>query len=173
MASLARQLFDGLQPLHKLPQYQGKLLEAAAYLHDIGHYVSDTGHHKHSAYLVEHGDMPGFTDSERHFVAMLCRYHRKAMPAQRHSSYQTLDTEARRSLTLLTPLLRLADSLDRGHRQRVEAVQCELKDGQGMIIGLRAKGDSALEQWAAERAAEAFRQVYNVPMAVSRLRATS
>jgi len=48
----------------------GKLLEASAFLHDIGHYVSSTGHHKHSYYLVEASDLPGFTDQERHMIAL-------------------------------------------------------------------------------------------------------
>src|SRR4051794_19574189 len=52
VAFLAGRLFETLQPIHKLPANAGKLLEGAAYLHDIGHFVSGTGHHKHSAYLV-------------------------------------------------------------------------------------------------------------------------
>src|SRR5580704_2528335 len=54
VADLAHRLFQSLQPLHRLPPGVGKLLEAAAYLHDIGHFVSDTSHHKHSYYLVAH-----------------------------------------------------------------------------------------------------------------------
>src|SRR5581483_4578710 len=40
VAALAHRLFQALQPLHRLAPALGKLLEAAAYLHDIGHYVS-------------------------------------------------------------------------------------------------------------------------------------
>ena len=61
VACLAHRLFEILQPVHRLPPAAGKLLEAAGYLHDIGHFVSGTGHHKHSAYLVANSDMPGFT----------------------------------------------------------------------------------------------------------------
>ena len=71
---------------HRLPvlapaaaRITGRLLEAASYLHDIGHYVSDTRHHKHSYYLVANSDMPGFTQDEREIIANLCRYHRKAL----------------------------------------------------------------------------------------------
>ena len=61
VAKLAGDLFLGLQKLHRLAPQYGGLLEAAAYLHDSGHYVSDTRHHKHSYYLVTNSDMPGFT----------------------------------------------------------------------------------------------------------------
>src|SRR5437899_3693993 len=64
VAALAHTLFDSLQSLHELPHSYGKALEAAAYLHDTGHYIGDTRHHRHSSYLVENSDMPGFTERE-------------------------------------------------------------------------------------------------------------
>jgi O-acetylhomoserine/O-acetylserine sulfhydrylase-like pyridoxal-dependent enzyme len=109
VAALARTLFDSLQSLHGLPPSYGKALEAASYLHDSGHYISDTRHHRHSYYLVANSDMPGFTERERHLVANLCRYHRKSPPSAAHSQFQALDAEGKRAINMLTPLLRLAD----------------------------------------------------------------
>jgi exopolyphosphatase/guanosine-5'-triphosphate,3'-diphosphate pyrophosphatase len=169
VSELAHTLFDSLQPLHELPSHFGKLLEAAAYLHDVGHYVSDTRHHKHSFYLVENSDMPGFTERERHLVAHLCRYHRKSLPAALHDGFQALSAEERRAILLLIPLLRIADSLDRSHDQRIEGMDCQLRDGQ-VILSLRSSVGVDLDQWAGERAAEAFRRVYerNVTMVRAR-----
>ena len=169
VAALAHQLFEALHSLHRLPPAFGKLLEASAYLHDIGHYVSDTGHHKHSHYLAMNSDMPGFTDPERHIVAALCRYHRKASPTARHAVYQSLSPEAQRAVLFLTPLLRLADNLDRGHEQHVESVACQIRNGH-VALGLRCTGDASLEQWAAERSSELFRQVYGLPVSIARTR---
>ena len=42
VASIAHELYTALQPLHQFPAATGKLLEAAAYLHDVGHYVSSS-----------------------------------------------------------------------------------------------------------------------------------
>ena len=93
VARLANDLFLGFQNAHRLPAHYGRLLEAAAYLHDTGHYVSDTRHHKHSYYLVANSDLPGFTLTERELIANLCRYHRKALPTPEHTNLQLLDTE--------------------------------------------------------------------------------
>ncbi|MDP9170735.1 MAG: Ppx/GppA family phosphatase, partial [Acidobacteriota bacterium] len=38
VARLSNELFEGLQTAHKLPAHYGRSLEAAAYLHDVGHY---------------------------------------------------------------------------------------------------------------------------------------
>src|SRR4029077_5380589 len=108
VASLANTLFTSLQSLHGLPPPVGKLLEAAAYLHDVGHYVSESRHHKHSYYLVANSDLPGFTNRERELIANLCRYHRKALPMLDHTNLVALTSDDRRSLTLLIPLLRIA-----------------------------------------------------------------
>jgi exopolyphosphatase / guanosine-5'-triphosphate,3'-diphosphate pyrophosphatase len=153
--------------LHKLPPAAGKLLEGAAYLHDVGHYVSETGHHKHSAYLVANADLPGFTHEERLIIAALCRFHRKSLPQVRHANFQVLDAEGKRTVLYLAPLLRIADSLDRSHEQKVSDVEGTLK-GSTVVLRVRAEENADLEIWAVGEVADAFRQVYGIPISVHR-----
>jgi len=170
VAFLAHRLFHTLQPVHRLPPDAGKLLEAASILHDIGHFVSNTGHHKHSAYLVANSDMPGFTDRERMTIAALCRFHRKSMPQQRHSHFQALDVEAKRWVVSLATILRLADSLDRGHSQKVHDVTSTLRDG-AICLSVEADTDSDLELWSALEDAKLFSEVHGQPLQVQRAKA--
>ncbi len=167
VARLAAELFEALDTLHKLPRNYCGLLEAAAYLHDIGHYVSDTRHHKHSYYLVANSELPGFDQREREILANLCRYHRKAAPVPEHSNLQPLDPEGRRAVTLLAPILRLADSADRNQDQRVTGMQCTLRNSE-LSIQLESKQDLDLEVWAMERVGDFFRHVYSRGLAVTR-----
>ena len=167
VGQIANKLFEDLQPLHRLSPSYGKLLEAAGYLHDIGHYVSASSHHKHSYYLVAHSDLPGFTDRERQMIAVLCRYHRKSMPLPRHSPFQEFDPDSRRAITLLTPLLRIADSLDRSHEQRVNSVNVQLRNG-NVALALESETDLDLEVWAVERVADSFRDTYHASLALTR-----
>jgi exopolyphosphatase/guanosine-5'-triphosphate,3'-diphosphate pyrophosphatase len=162
VAAFAHQLFESLQPLHKLPPESAKLLEAAAHLLDTGHFISSVAHHKHSAYVVQNSDMPGFTDRERLLVATLCRFHRKALPSVKYEVVQTLSPEDRRMVTFLTPLLRVADGLDSGQEQKIDRMECQIKSG-GVVVTVEGENID-LELWAAERAAEAFRQVYERPL---------
>lgn len=167
VAGFAQELFVALAPLHRLPPEEGRLLEASAYLRDVGHAISDTGHHKHSQYIVRNADIAGFTDVERLRVSMLCRYHRKAMPGPRHADFQTLSPGDRRSIQLLAPLLRIADALDRSRDQRVEAIRCQTSDGQ-VELAIQSEKDTALEQWAVEGAAATFQQSYAKQLRVMR-----
>jgi exopolyphosphatase/guanosine-5'-triphosphate,3'-diphosphate pyrophosphatase len=169
VAAMAGEIFAATQPLHQLPQPYGRLLEAAAYLHDVGHYVSDSGHHKHSYYLVMNSDMPGFTNREREMIANLCRYHRKSMPTAMHQNYQALSAEEKRALVYLIPLLRLADNLDVSGDQRIQELESRMRDGQ-LALQLRSSRDIDLEQWAAERVGDVFRQVYDRQLAITKAR---
>ena len=166
VASFGRLLFQALEPLHRLRPDWGRLLEAAAILYDIGSFVADTGHHKHSQYLVANSGLPGFTDRERLLVAQLCRFHRKSMPGPRHPDFLALPLDDRRGLIFLIPLLRLADACDLSKSQAVEEIECQTEGSAVNIVLRGAKVD--LELWASQRVAEVFQPVYARPLAVSR-----
>ena len=169
VARLANDLFHDLRSVHQLAPPLGSLLEASAYLHDVGHYVSDTRHHKHSYYLVANSDLPGFNLNERGIIANLCRYHRKNMPAPEHDNLQTLSAEDRRAVGVLTPMLRLADSLDRGNGQKIRSVECTVNEKE-IVVGLHAPASAGieLEIWAAVRLDGLFRQMYGRKLTIVR-----
>ena len=48
-----------------------KLLTWSAMLHEMGMVVSQTGYHKHAAYMIENADLPGFTAREQKAMAKL------------------------------------------------------------------------------------------------------
>ncbi|MES2299108.1 MAG: Ppx/GppA phosphatase family protein [Pseudomonadota bacterium] len=48
-----------------------KLLPWSALLHEMGMVVSQTGYHKHAAYLIENADLPGFTAREQKLMGRL------------------------------------------------------------------------------------------------------
>ncbi|HYH43610.1 MAG TPA: exopolyphosphatase [Burkholderiales bacterium] len=51
----------------------------AAKLHEIGISVAYSGYHKHSAYIIENADMPGFSRDEQMQVALLTLAHRRSL----------------------------------------------------------------------------------------------
>jgi exopolyphosphatase/guanosine-5'-triphosphate,3'-diphosphate pyrophosphatase len=159
VALLASMLYAGLQPLHQLPPATGRLLEAAAYLYNIGHFVNEARHHRHSYYLVANSDLAGFSDAERIVIANLCRYHRKSLPQVAHEGFQMLDPESRRVVVLLTPLLRLAVALDQSQEQRVERVVAFIRE-RSVELELHSVRDTDIEQWHTLQVGEVFREVF-------------
>jgi exopolyphosphatase/guanosine-5'-triphosphate,3'-diphosphate pyrophosphatase len=51
----------------------------AAKLHEIGISVAYSGYHKHSAYIVQNADMPGFSKMEQWRLATLVLAHRRTL----------------------------------------------------------------------------------------------
>jgi exopolyphosphatase/guanosine-5'-triphosphate,3'-diphosphate pyrophosphatase len=48
-----------------------KLLSWSCLLHEVGLTVSQSGYHKHGAYLIENADLPGFTTREQRTMSLL------------------------------------------------------------------------------------------------------
>ncbi|ACY16019.1 Ppx/GppA phosphatase family protein [Haliangium ochraceum] len=120
---MARTLFDQLGDLHRLPEELGSVLEVAAVLHDVGEVLNARSHHKHSAYMILWGRIPGLESPHREMVAALARTHRKSPPdPKKHEIYAQLTKPQRAQVRTLGAILRVADALDTDHRQSVARV---------------------------------------------------
>jgi exopolyphosphatase/guanosine-5'-triphosphate,3'-diphosphate pyrophosphatase len=91
------------------------------------------------------------------------------MPQARHAHFQLLDSEAKRAVLCLIPLLRVADSLDRSHEQKIDEVHTSLKNGT-LVIHVRTDSDADLELWAAGEVAKSVEDVYSVNVSIQRAR---
>lgn len=85
-------------------------LHRAARLHEIGLAVSHNQYHKHGAYLIEQGDLPGFTRHEQRLIAALIRNQRRKLPKEWGAD---LPPAVRDTALRLCVLLRLAVLLHR------------------------------------------------------------
>ncbi len=155
VSRLALQLFDDLAPRHGLEADARQLLHVAALLHDIGLSVAHRRHHKHSHYLIVNGGLRGFTAREIEIVANVARYHRNTPPRAKHEAYASLRKPDQRAVRALAGILRVADGLDRGHNQTVEAVHCQVQNGRATFYAL-SWHDAEIELWGARRKADLF-----------------
>ncbi len=48
-------------------------------LHEVGLGINHSGLHRHSAYILQNSDLPGFNQEQQMMMATLVRYHRKAI----------------------------------------------------------------------------------------------
>ncbi len=159
VANLATRLFDLFKPLHKLGEAYRDLLEYAALLHNIGCFISMTGHHKHSFYIIQNGGLRGFSPEEVQLVANIVRYHRKSTPSLKHPNFKALSAEYRQVVKQLSVLLRLANALDRGHRQTIKELEAFISN-QSIELNLKAKKDPEIELWEFDREKKSFEILY-------------
>jgi exopolyphosphatase / guanosine-5'-triphosphate,3'-diphosphate pyrophosphatase len=155
VAAIALTLFDYTKRIHELGDREREWLEYAAFLHDIGNHISYEKHHRHSYYLIKHGDLRGFEPEEIDVIALVTRYHRRATPKPDHIGFTDLSKELRKTVEVLAAFLRLAETLDRSRHGVIRGIEVRERMGD-LRINVQAIGDAELEVWAAHRQAKAL-----------------
>jgi exopolyphosphatase/guanosine-5'-triphosphate,3'-diphosphate pyrophosphatase len=138
-----------------------EMLHTAAILHDIGYSINYARHHRHSAHLIMHSELPGFGHREQTMVAGIARYHRRAHPKLKHAHFAALDEPDREIVRQLAAILRIADGLDRAHAQHVRAIKVALADGVA-AFHIDAGVEPAVDLWGAQRKSRLFRRVFDL-----------
>jgi exopolyphosphatase/pppGpp-phosphohydrolase len=133
VARLAHQLFQSLAVVHGLDTRHAALLRAAALLHDVGYPIGPDDHHRTSARIIRSQLGLPFHAADVAIVALLARYHRKALPSIRHRRFSALSHVDQRMVGWLAGILRVADGLDRAHRHTIESVTTTERDGQVVV----------------------------------------
>ncbi|MBE0376766.1 exopolyphosphatase [Pseudoalteromonas prydzensis] len=110
-----------------------QLLVWAAQLHEIGLGINSSGLHKHSAYVVENSQLPGFTQQQQTLLSCMIRFYRKKV---RLEEFPTLLSVPHFQILQLIVLLRLAVLLN----------QKRLND-QHQELAVSVKGNSMLLQF--------------------------
>jgi exopolyphosphatase/guanosine-5'-triphosphate,3'-diphosphate pyrophosphatase len=91
-----------------------QFLNWAADLHELGHDIAHNSYHKHSAYIIENGDLAGFSRQDQILLSTIVRSHRRKFTRSRFSK---LPSPWNIDALNLTIILRLAVLL---HRNRQE-----------------------------------------------------
>ncbi len=125
VAGHALSLYDQGQGLLHHDSGEGReLLWAAAQLHTCGKSINISAYHKHTWYLIRHGELLGFSQAEHLMVAAMARYHRRSLPKKRHESWQLIEEREQRSRVFsMALLLRLAAALDRRPAAGIAAIR--------------------------------------------------
>ncbi|MEQ8197351.1 MAG: HD domain-containing protein [Clostridiaceae bacterium] len=112
------------------------LLYFSALIHDIGYFINKEKHQKHSRYLIlsdrELDIVPG---ELRNFLAIIASSHRKSLDKR----LELYNLETRNKLLRLVSILRMADSLDHGHKHEI-VLNKIVKEKDSLIIHIGGKG---------------------------------
>jgi exopolyphosphatase/pppGpp-phosphohydrolase len=161
---LAQKLFDATLPLHQLDAHDRRLLDRASFLHNTGMMIEARRHHKHSFKLIKETPLPDFNDEDRYEIACIARYHRRALPSTDHEEYAALSRSARKRVSILASLLRVADALDYSHDGRVLHMEADPEQGHKdrwtISLWTRPLADLDIELEHAYEKADLFEKVF-------------
>ncbi|CAH0204784.1 exopolyphosphatase [bacteria symbiont BFo1 of Frankliniella occidentalis] len=104
------------------------LLKWAAMLHEVGLTINHSGMQRHSAYILQNTNMPGFNQDQQTLLATLVRYHRKAVKVD---EMPRLTLFKRKQFLPLVFLLRLGTLLNNQRQATSKPEDLKLETDEG------------------------------------------
>ena len=141
-ARLSLQLYDGLANCgligKEAPIEERFILHAAALLQEVGRFKKAKAYHKESYRMIRKiSPPPGWTKRDLEFVALVARFHRRALPYPDHEKLRVYELPLRQSLIRLAAILRLANAFQAKSYRAIRRLQVE--NGPGFLV-IRAEG---------------------------------
>jgi exopolyphosphatase/guanosine-5'-triphosphate,3'-diphosphate pyrophosphatase len=142
MARLSLQIYDGLANcglMGKNPQIEERfILQAAALLQETGKLKGGKAYHKESYRMIRKlSPPPGWSKIDLEYVALVARFHRRALPYPDHAKLRVYELPLRQTLIRLAAVLRMANAF---HAKRYKAIRrLHVENGPDFLV-IRADG---------------------------------
>ncbi len=135
MSDLALRIFDALAVFPEFSRMlqdsllDRELLKDAAFLLESGKFINFSSYHKHSYYLIAESNLLGFTQEEKHLIALTNRFARKSpLRPNKNESLPYVDGNVHR-INFLSSCLRIARCLLRTRQPKVKGFKVTGKSG--------------------------------------------
>lgn len=161
VSKLALHLFDQLKRIHHLGKRERLLLHVACIVDDIGNYINQQQHYRHSAYILEATRLIGLSNDENQIIAEVSRYHSSETPETDQPHFQKLEPTVQMNVAKLSAILRLADALDDSREQKIKKISVSLR-GSTMLIYAYSNQNIALEAWSFKNKSALFKEVFGI-----------
>ncbi len=156
----ALKIFDALKKTYALTNRERLYLEIASILHDVGKFIQINRHSHQSFHVINSLDLFGISNQERLMIAFIARFH-SASWFPTPDDCPGLNTEERQTVLRLASILRLADSLDASHTQKLSKIQITIKEPR-LFIEVDNSLETTLEQSTMSKKGQLLRDVYGL-----------
>jgi len=144
LVKLSDQIFDVMKKHHGLGNREKVLMETIAILHDCGKYISIAEASDCSYTIIMSSEILGLTHKEREIIATTVALNRKPLDSYEKFSDKFTQEEYIVIVKLLA-ILKVANALDRSHKQKFKNVSMVIKDSE-LNISMESKLSIALEK---------------------------
>ncbi len=163
----AHQLFDRLKKIHHLTARDRLLLGVAALVHDVGSFINSQKHYQYSEEILTGIDLYGLATVEQRMIASIARYHSAETPDDALRTVEDFSPAQRLRIAKLSAILRLADALDDGRRQKITQLTVSIGESQ-VTITAQTSADLQLEIFVFTQKASFFEAVFGMPIVLKR-----
>lgn len=160
-------IFDSIKKYHGLGERERFLLQIACILHDCGQYINMLNPEHCSYSIIMSTEIIGLSHREREIIASVVKYNTMEFDAD--DAMWSFDKEAYLTVAKLTAILRIGNSLDRGHRQKFKNIKVAEKDGK-LVITVDTFEDITLEKAYFMERGRFFEETYGLTPVIKQRR---
>lgn len=159
----ALEIFDVMKKYHGMGARERLLLQIAVILHACGKFISVKNSNECAYNIIMSTEIIGISHPERVMIADIVRYNIRDFDYNmvREETGMAENRDATILTAKLTAILRLANSMDRGHRQKLKNCRITVKNGK-LIVSTEYPGDITLEAMSFEQKAEFFEEIFGI-----------
>lgn len=169
LESITMTIFDSMKKVHGLGSRERFYLRIAAILHDCGKYISMMDIGETSYHIIMATEIIGLSHMEREIVANVVRYNHSPFVYYNNMQSKSMSNEAYLVIAKLTAILKVANGLDRSHKQKLKGVKAVLRDEE-LILTLDSQEDITLEKGLFGKRARFFKEVFNIQPVIKQKR---
>ena len=163
-------IFDSMRKLHGLGKRERLLLQIATLLHDCGKYLNMVSVGECSYHVVMNTEIIGLSHLEREIVANIVKFnHEDFAYYDEITKAGGIDKDAYLVVAKLTAILRVANGLDKTHKQKFKNVKTAVHENE-LWIQVDTAENIALEKGLFWNAARFFEEVYNIKPVIKQKR---
>lgn len=153
-------IFDSLKKRSGLSGRDRLLLRIAAILHDCGKYISLYNLTDCSYNIIMSTEIIGLSHEEREIVANVIKFNHEDFESYEEiASSQLITSDQYLRITKLLAILRVANGLDRSHKQKFKNIKVSIKD-KDFIVTVNTEKDITLEIGLLKERANFFEDVF-------------
>lgn len=145
---------------HGMGKRERLLLRTAIILHDCGKYISLSDASSNTQRIILSSEILGLTHKERKMVAYICEFNRKNLPDYKDMS-GNFTREEYWTIVKLVAILRVANALDRSHKQKLKKADLKIENNV-LYITVGADTSIALERGLFTEKADFFERVMGI-----------
>ena len=156
----ALDIFDSFKSVHGLGRRERLQLQIAAMLHSCGKFVNMNEGTMMSYHIIMSTEILGLSHKEREEIANIVKFNEYYLPSQTKAQVSLMTADYMK-VAKLASILRLADVLDKSHRQKISDMKFSFKD-YVLTMTVDTLNDITLEAGVFKTKTELFRKVFGV-----------
>lgn len=160
LEKISLMIFDTMKKYHGLGKRERLLMRVVSILHDCGKYISISEAADCSYTIIMSSEILGLTHKEREMVASVVVYNRKELVPYQELA-DRFSQEEYMTMVKLLAILKVANALDRSHRQKFREIRMSVKGGKLDIL-VEASDSFALEKGLFKEKADFFEGIFAV-----------